>query len=109
MPHSNARNFYVYLLSNATRRLYVGVTNNLERRMHEHRAKLVPGFTSKYNISWLVYYEITSDVTSALEREKQIKTWRRSRKTLDRNDEPKMEGPVIGVVGPPPNRHHKLP
>ena len=80
MRHSNARNFYVYLLSNATRRLYVGITNNLEKRIYEHRAKLVPGFTSKYNISWLVYYEVTSDVGSALAREKQIKSWRRSKK-----------------------------
>ena len=80
MSASQVRNYYVYILTNATRRLYVGFTNNLERRVHEHRAKLVPGFTSKYNISWLVYYEMTSDVHSALAREKQIKAWRRSKK-----------------------------
>ena len=80
MSTSHGRNYYVYILTNATRRLYVGVTNDLERRMYEHKSKLVPGFASKYNINWLVYYEETSDVWSALTREKQIKAWRRSKK-----------------------------
>ena len=74
------RQYYVYILTNATRKLYVGVTNDLERRMHQHRSKLVPGFTNKYNISWLVYYEQTSNVEAALAREKQMKAWRRSKK-----------------------------
>ena len=58
----------------------MGVTNDLERRVCEHKEKLLPGFASKYNINWLVYYEETSDVWSALAREKQIKGWRRSKK-----------------------------
>ena len=58
----------------------MGVTNDLERRVYEHKEKLLPGFASKYNINWLVYYEETSDVWSALAREKQIKGWRRSKK-----------------------------
>ena len=74
------RTYYVYILTNATHRLYVGVTNDLQRRMYEHKNKLAPGFTSKYNLSWLVYYETTSDVRAAIAREKQIKGWRRSKK-----------------------------
>ena len=80
MPATQDRQYYVYILTNSTRTLYVGVTNDLERRMYEHKNKLVPGFASKYNISWLVHYEHTSDVESALAREKQIKSWRRSKK-----------------------------
>jgi putative endonuclease len=61
--------------------LYVGVTNNLERRVYEHRQKLVPGFTAKYNITQLAYFEITQDLHAAITREKQIKGWVRQRKT----------------------------
>ena len=72
--------YYVYLLTNRTRRLYVGVTNDLLRRMFEHKQKLVPGFTSTYNLTWLAYYEATNDIHGALSREKQIKAWRRATK-----------------------------
>ena len=75
------RTYYVYILTNATHKLYVGMTNDLQRRMYEHKRKLVPGFTSRYNLSWLAYYETTSDVHAAIAREKQIKGWLRSRKT----------------------------
>jgi putative endonuclease len=60
--------------------MYVGVTNNLERRMFEHKKKLIQGFTEKYNVNKLVYFEETQDVNAALEREKQIKKWRREKK-----------------------------
>lgn len=60
--------------------LYIGVTNNLERRVHEHKCKLIDGFTKKYNVTKLVYYEIYEDVLSAIAREKQLKKWRRSKK-----------------------------
>jgi len=60
--------------------MYIGVTNNLERRIYEHRHKLVKGFTEKYNVSRLVYFEETSDIISALAREKEIKKWRRDKK-----------------------------
>ncbi len=60
--------------------MYVGVTNDLVRRVYEHREKLVPGFASRYNVTWLAYYEQTSDIASAIAREKQIKGWRRSKK-----------------------------
>ncbi len=65
--------YYVYILSNLTKTLYTGVTNDLARRVFEHKGKFVAGFTNKYNLHKLVYYEQTRDVISALEREKQIK------------------------------------
>ena len=60
--------------------IYVGVTSDLRRRTYEHKSKLVKGFTSKYNINKLVYYEETTDVSTALAREKEIKKWRREKK-----------------------------
>ena len=74
------RQYYVYIMTNRSRTLYSGVTNNLQRRVYEHKHKLVPGFTGKYNISQLVYFEVTSDVHSAIAREKQIKGWLRAKK-----------------------------
>jgi len=72
------KQYYVYILTNKSNKvLYIGVTNNLERRMFEHKNKLVEGFTKKYNLNKLVYYEGTSDIQSALEREKQLKNWHR--------------------------------
>ncbi len=76
----NERTYYVYLLASKSRRLYVGVTNNLERRLFEHKSKLVDGFTKRYNIDRLVYFEQTTDILSAITREKQIKSWNRSKK-----------------------------
>ena len=73
------KEYYVYILTNKSRTLYTGVTNNLMRRVYEHQNKLVPGFTSRYNIQYLVYYESTSSVHVALAREKQIKGWRREK------------------------------
>ena len=72
--------YYVYIMANRSRTLYTGVTNNLERRVYEHKHKLVEGFTKKYNITRLVYYEQTSDIKAAIAREKQIKGWLRSKK-----------------------------
>ena len=60
--------------------MYVGVTNNMERRVYEHKNKLVEGFTKKYNVNKLVYFEDTNDVMAALTREKEIKKWRREKK-----------------------------
>ncbi|NDJ25215.1 GIY-YIG nuclease family protein [Nostoc sp. B(2019)] len=72
--------YYVYLMSNKSKTLYTGVTNDLHRRVYQHKQKLVPGFTQKYNITKLVYYEETSDIKVAIEREKQIKGWLRAKK-----------------------------
>ena len=72
--------YYVYIMSNWSRVLYVGVTNDLARRVFEHKTKALTGFTSRYNLKLLVYYEATEDVRSAIEREKQIKGWLRQKK-----------------------------
>ncbi|OGW17407.1 MAG: hypothetical protein A3K09_05455 [Nitrospinae bacterium RIFCSPLOWO2_12_FULL_47_7] len=72
------KQYYVYILTNKTNRvLYIGVTNNLSRRMFEHKNKLMEGFSKKYNLTKLVYYETTTDVKSAIGREKQLKNWHR--------------------------------
>jgi putative endonuclease len=73
--------FFVYILTNRNHTvLYTGVTNNLVRRVYEHREKVIPGFTSRYNVSELVFYEATPDVRAAIAREKQIKGDSRSKK-----------------------------
>ena len=73
--------FYVYLLTNRNNKvMYVGVTNNLVRRVHEHKTRQVPGFTEKYKVDRLVYFEETSDIRAAIAREKEIKKWRREKK-----------------------------
>ncbi len=72
------KQYYVYVLTNKSNKvLYIGITNDLVRRMFEHKNKLVNGFTKKYNLMKLVYYEATGDVESAIRREKQIKNWHR--------------------------------
>lgn len=73
--------YYVYMLTNWSHGvLYTGMTNNLERRIYEHKNKLIDGFTKKYNVRKLVYFEDTADVWAAMEREKQIKGWTRQKK-----------------------------
>ena len=74
--------YYVYMMTNQYRNvLYTGVTNDLVRRVYEHRNHLIKdSFTARYHVTKLVYFEATEDVRSALEREKQIKSWKRSRK-----------------------------
>ena len=75
-----AKEYYVYIMTNKSRTLYTGVTNDLMRRVPEHKNKLIKGFTSKYNIQFLVFYESTSDIHAAIAREKQIKGWLRAKK-----------------------------
>jgi putative endonuclease len=72
------KTYYVYILaSRKDGTLYIGVTSDLRKRMYEHRQKAIEGFTKKYNVSKLMYYEHTSDVHAALQREKQLKRWER--------------------------------
>ena len=79
-PAAMIRNYFVYILANGSRMLYVGVTNDLKRRIYEHRSKQVPGYTRHYNIARLVYFETTPNASVAITREKQIKGWLRAKK-----------------------------
>jgi putative endonuclease len=74
------RSYFVYIMSNVSKMLYVGVTNGLQKRVFQHKTKLVPGFTEKYNLYKLVYFEIFADIRAAIAREKEIKGWLRSKK-----------------------------
>ena len=72
--------YYVYIMSSRTKVLYIGMTNNLARRVYEHKHKLIPGYTANYNTTQLVYFEIFSDVRQAIARETSIKGWTRIKK-----------------------------
>jgi putative endonuclease len=74
------KTYWVYILSNKSKMLYTGVTNNLMNRVYQHRKKLIPGFTKRYNVTTLVYFETTHDIRAAIRREKQIKGWLRAKK-----------------------------
>ncbi len=71
---------YVHIMASKSRTLYTGVTSNLERRVLQHRGKLLPGFTARYNINRLVYYEAFGEILAAIAREKEIKSWSRKKK-----------------------------
>lgn len=77
----NARRYFVYIVANAGRTIYVGITSSLEQRVQQHRDKTFAGFTAKYAVSELVYFEEFGDVRDAIAREKQIKGYRRAKKT----------------------------
>jgi len=74
------KTFYVYIMASNTGTLYVGLTSDIRKRIYEHKAHLVPGFTNKYNTDKLIYFEVIGDSGSAIKREKQIKAWRRGKK-----------------------------
>jgi putative endonuclease len=74
------RTYHLYILSNVSRMLYVGVTGDLNRRLFEHKNKLVPGYSRNYNLHKLVYIEAYGNVNDAIYREKEIKGWLRSKK-----------------------------
>ena len=74
------RSYYIYILSSFKKVLYIGITSNLRKRIWEHREGVVSGFTKKYNIKMLVYYEVYDDSETAIIREKQLKKWRREKK-----------------------------
>jgi putative endonuclease len=93
------KQYYVYIMSNVARTIYTGVTNNLERRVYEHKHHLIEGFTSKYDLTWLVHYAETNDVREAIAREKQIKGWLRAKKiALIRGSESWLVGPKRKLV-----------
>ncbi|MFZ2969925.1 MAG: GIY-YIG nuclease family protein [Minisyncoccia bacterium] len=74
----NTRNYYVYILTNVSDSVfYTGVTNDLKKRTYEHKHKLIKGFSSRYHLEKLVYYETFDDINSAIRREKQLKNWHR--------------------------------
>jgi putative endonuclease len=77
---SKEHRYFVYILTNKSRILYIGVTGDLVQRLYQHRNKLVDGFTKKYNITELVHFEETSNVVDAIAREKQLKGWVRAKK-----------------------------
>jgi len=87
------KSYYVYILTNKKNgTLYIGVTNDLERRVYEHKNKIIEGFTKKYNLTKLVYYEETDDVVAAIEYEKRMKKWYRKWKIeLIEKDNPEWE------------------
>ena len=75
------KQYYLYIMTNKLNSvLYTGVTSNLEKRVHEHKSKLIEGFTKKYNVDRLVYYEVFDDINDAITREKQIKAGSRQKK-----------------------------
>jgi len=74
------KQYFVYVMSNKSRRLYTGITSKLQKRVFAHKNKLLPGFTARYSFDMLVYYEEFSSVVNAITREKQVKSWRREKK-----------------------------
>ena len=92
---------YVYIMTGPSRVLYTGVTSNLAKRVGQHKERRIPGFTQKYNLTMLVYYETFFDVRAAIAREKQIKGWRRSKKiTLIESQNPRWKdlwGKLLGL------------
>ena len=87
------KQYFVYIMASNSGTLYVGMTNNLERSVYQHKHKVFEGFTSRYDVNRLVYFETFGDVRDAIGREKQIKRWRRSKKLeLIESMNPKWEG-----------------
>ncbi|MCH8988431.1 MAG: GIY-YIG nuclease family protein [Chloroflexi bacterium] len=74
------RQYYVYVMTNRSRTLYVWITNDLERRVHKHKSESIEGSTKRYKLNRLVYLDATSSIEGAVNREKELKKWRRSKK-----------------------------
>ncbi len=93
------KNYYVYIITNKLRTVfYIGVTNNLERRLLEHESEIIPGFSQKYKLKHFVYFEEYSEVDDALRREKQLKNWHRDWKlNLIRRMNPKLKDLKLGA------------
>ena len=80
MRHRPSQEYYVYIMASSARTIYIGVTNDLVRRVFEHKQGQGGGFTRRYNVNKLVYHESTTDILSAITREKELKGWRRNKK-----------------------------
>ena len=76
------KDYYVYIIASKTGTLYIGITNNLVRRIYEHKNNLTDGFSKKYSCHKLIYYEQCADINVAISREKQLKKWRREKKEI---------------------------
>lgn len=81
------KTYYVYIMTNQSRNFYIGLTNNIRRRVNEHKVGPIEGFTKRYNLKKLVYVESFSDINSAIAREKQMKKWTRKKKIILINKE----------------------
>ncbi len=98
MP-SRVANYYGYILSSYTGTLYIGISNDLDRRTLEHQMGTIPGFTQRYRVTLLVYFERFDSARAAIAREKQLKGWRRERKLqLIRTVNPKLEDLSAGWI-----------
>ena len=98
------RQYYIYILTSASGVLYTGVTNSLTHRTAQHKTKSVKGFTSRYNINQLVYYEVTESIQTAIQREKQIKGWSRAKKIeLINSINPEWRDLSLDFMDPPDN------
>jgi len=73
-------NYYIYIMASQSGTLYIGMTNDIKKRVYQHKNHLIAGFTDKYSVDRLLYVETTSDPVSAIRREKQLKKWRREKK-----------------------------
>lgn len=74
------KQYFVYIMANKAKMIYIGVANDLKRRIYQHKQKLIQGYTAQYNLTQLVYFETTSDIKAAILREKKLKGWLRARK-----------------------------
>ncbi len=97
---TTVRTYYVYLMASRTRTLYVGVTNDLQRRVAEHKSRFVPGFSAKYHTTMLVWFQEFQDVEEAIACEKRVKGWRRSKKVeLIESGNPEWEDSAAPWLG----------
>ena len=99
------KTYHVYIMASASRVLYIGVTGDLLRRVMEHKQMRLPGFTARYRVTQLVYFEAFGDIRIAITREKQIKGWLRERKiTLIESFNPHWRDLAVDLQSPTPNR-----
>jgi len=100
------KTYYVYIMASQRRVLYIGITSHVERRVHQHKSHAFGGFTAKYNVTDLVYFERYGSVGKAIRREKVLKDWRREKKiALIESSNPKWRDLSYGCNSPPAFHH----